>query len=106
VTDDLQVYEEFLGMYHVPSIDSGTLTKAAKDVLYYFNLPISKLRGQCYDGASAMRGVRSGVAKQICDEEPLALYTHCYGHSINLAINDAIKLSKLLRSNPQDYKTY
>ena len=22
------------------------------------------------------------------------LYTHCYGHSINLAVNDAIKLSE------------
>lgn len=91
VTDDLQVHEEFLGMYHVPSIDSKTLTEVAKDVLCCFNLPISKLRGQCYDAASAMRGIRSCVAKQICDEEPRGLYTHCYGHSINLAINDAIK---------------
>ena len=97
VTDDLQVFEEFLGLYHVPSIDSDTLTKVAKDVLCRLNLPISKLRGQCYDGASAMRGVRNGVAKQICDEEPRALYTHCYGHSVNLAVNDAIKVSKLLK---------
>ena len=97
VTDDLQVFEEFLGLYHVPSIDSDTLTKVAKDVLCHFNLPISKLRGQCYDGASAMRGVRSGVPKQICDEEPRALYTHCYGHSINLAVNDAMKLCKQLK---------
>jgi len=73
------------------------LTKVAKDVLCRFNLPIFKLRGQCYDGASAMRGVNSGVAKQICDEEPRALYTHCYGHSINLAVNDVIKLSKQLK---------
>lgn len=94
VTDDLQVFEEFLGLYHVPSIDSDTLTKVAKDVLCHFNLPISKLHGQCYDGASAMRGVRSGVAKQIYDEEPRA---HCYVHSINLAVNDAMKLCKQLK---------
>ena len=93
----MQVFEEFLGLYHVPSIDSDTLTKVAKDVPCCFNLPISKLRGQCYDDASAMRGVRRGVAKQICDEEPRALYTHCYGHSINLAVNDAMKLCKQLK---------
>ena len=97
VTDDLQVFEELLGLYHVPSIGSEILMKVAKDVLCRFNLPITKLRGQCYHGASAMRGIRTGVAKQICDEEPRALYTHCYGHSINLAVNDAIKLSKQLK---------
>jgi len=94
VTNELEVFEEFLGLYHVLSIDSNNV---AKDVLCHFNLPMSKLYGQCYDGASAMRGIRSGVAKQICDEEPQALYTHCYGHSINLAVNDAIKLSKQLK---------
>ncbi len=41
-----------------------------------------------------MRGARGGVAKIIMDEEPRALFTHCYGHSINLAMNDAIKCSK------------
>ena len=97
VTNDLLVFEEFLGLYHVPSIGSEILTKVAKDVLCHFNLPITKLRGQCYDGASAMRGIRTGVAKQIYDEEPRALYTHCYGHSINLAVNDASELSKQLK---------
>ena len=97
VTDDLQVFEEFLGLYYVPSIDSDILTKVAKDVLCRFNLPISKFRRRCYNGASAMRGVRSGVAKQICDEEPRTLYTHCYGHSINLDVNDAMKLCKQLK---------
>ena len=58
------------------------------------NIPVEQIRGQRYDGASAMRGRRGGVAKVIMDEEPQALYTHCYGHSINLAINDAINLTK------------
>ena len=25
------------------------------------------------------------------DEEPRAIYTHCYGHALNLAIGDAVK---------------
>ena len=36
---------------------------------------MSRCRGQCYDGASTMKGPRSGVAKQLLDEEPRAIYT-------------------------------
>ena len=46
--------------------------------------------GQCYDGASNMSGTRNGVAKCIQDEEPRAIFTHCYGHSLNLAAGDTI----------------
>ena len=67
VADNLEVHEEFLGLYHVPSIDAQTLTTVAKDTLVRMNLPLSKLRGQCYDGASTMRGARSGVATRICE---------------------------------------
>ena len=39
------------------------------------NLSINKIRGQCYDGASAMKGSKGGVAKQISDLEPRAVCT-------------------------------
>lgn len=93
VTESFDVHEEFIGLYKVPSIDAATLTSVAKDALCRLNVPLSKLRGQCYDGASSMRGARSGVAKRIMDDEPRAVYIHCYGHSVNLAVNDAVKLS-------------
>ena len=41
-----------------------------------------------------MQGARESVAKIIVEAEPQALYSHCYGHSINLAVNDAMKLTK------------
>ena len=44
-----------------------------------------KIRGQCYDGAAAMVGTRSGVAELVLTEEARAIYTHCYGHELNLA---------------------
>ena len=44
-----------------------------------------------------MSGRRSGTAVQIMSEEPRALYTHCYGHALNLAVGDTIKQLKLLR---------
>ena len=91
VTEDLQVHEEFIGLYTVHSIDAATLTSVIKDVFIRMNLSIHKLRGQCYDGAAAMSGHKIGVAKQICDLEPRAIYTHCYGHALNLAACDTLK---------------
>ena len=97
VTQELEVHEEFLGLYHVSSIDADMLTRAIKDVLIRMNLPFEKLHGQCYDGASAMSSSKRGVAKRICDLEPQAVYTHCYGHALNLAAGDTLKQSKLMK---------
>ncbi len=44
-----------------------------------------------------MSGSRSGVAIQLSKLEPKALYTHYYGHSLNLAIQDTLKGSKIMR---------
>ena len=52
---------------------------------------------QCYDGAASMAGIRSGVARQLLDEEPRAVYTHCYGHALNLACGDTIKQCGLIK---------
>ena len=59
---------------------------------------MSKLRGQCYDGCSTMSRARTGVVKGIMDEEPCAVFTHCYGHSLNLAASDTVKKSKLMKN--------
>ncbi len=44
-----------------------------------------------------MKGPKSGVSTQIRRIEPRAVYTHCYGHSLNLAASDALKGSKLMK---------
>ena len=97
VTADFEVHEEFVGLYTVPSIDSNTIFTKIMDALKFLNVSVNKLCGQCYDGASTMRGIKNGVAKQIMDLEPRALYTHCYGHSLNLATSDVVKQSKILQ---------
>ena len=53
-------------------------------------------RGQCYDWAANMAGIRNGVAAQMCAEEPHALYSYCYGHALNLATSDTVKKNKIL----------
>ncbi len=44
-----------------------------------------------------MTGIRNGVATKILQLESRALFTHCYGHSLNLAVRDTIKNSKVAR---------
>ena len=95
----LEVYEEFLGLYAVSSINAATLFDVIKDTMLLLNLPISKLRGQCYDGCSTMSDIRSGLAKRVQDEESRAVYTHCYSHSLNLAASDLISKSKFMKSS-------
>ena len=38
---------------------------AIRDILLRQNLTISKCRGQCYNGASTMKGAKNGVATQL-----------------------------------------
>jgi hypothetical protein len=54
-------------------------------------LKIENARGQCYDGANVMSGHKNGVAAKIKEINQTCLYTHCYGHSLNLAVSDTIK---------------
>ena len=61
------------------------------------NLPIDNARGQCYDGAATMAGVRKGVATQINEINSKFLYTHCYGHALSLAVADAVKTVDCLK---------
>ena len=43
-----------------------------------------------------MSGRRSGVATQIALEEPRAIYLHCMGHSLNLAVQDTCRCIKIM----------
>ena len=40
-----------------------------------------------------------GIAKQIKSEEPKVLVTHCFPHSLKLAVGNAINASKLMQNS-------
>ena len=58
-----------------------------------FNLRISDVRGQGYDGAASMASERVGVQARIRRKSPLAVYTHCSSHKLNLVIAHACGLT-------------
>ena len=64
-----------------------------KCFLEKLGIDLSRIRGQGYDGASVMSGIRGGVQKLIKDmcSSPVP-FVHCASHNLNLVINDAVKL--------------
>ena len=87
VDAQFEPHEEFIGLHHVPDTTTSTIIRVLKDTVLRMNLILSMCRGQCYDGADNMKT----VAAEIKSIEPRALYLHCYGHSLNLAVANTLK---------------
>ena len=88
----LEPHEDFIGLHVVDDITTDTIVHVLKDTVLCMNLNMSMCRAQCYDGASNMKK----AAKEIKSIEPRALYLHCYGHSLNLAVADTLKGVKVM----------
>ena len=80
----------------VSSIGAENIVSALNDALLCFQMPMAKIRGQCYDGCSAMAGAR-GVATKMQKLEPRAVFMRCYGHALNLSVPDSIKRSCIMK---------
>ena len=93
VSEDLQERESFIGLYEADSTDANRLVHSIKDVLLRLNVNISHCCGQCYHRALNIRGSRNRVATQILSLERRAVYMHCFGHALNLAVADTLKQS-------------
>ena len=90
VSEDFTVSEEVLGLNCLSATNAQSIVSVMKDAFLRFQLG-SKLHGQCYDGCSTMMGAKAGVTAKIEEKEPRAVFTHCYGHSLNLSVSDTIK---------------
>ena len=49
VDDELDVHEDFIGLYETESTEAIALLTIIHDELNRLNISITKLRGQCYD---------------------------------------------------------
>ena len=96
VDDQLSVHEEFVGIKPVDRTTAEDIVNVLSQTLVEMHLKIADCRGQCYDGASTMSGSVSGVATRIKAINSKCLYTHCYGHVLNLGVKDACKNVKCL----------
>ena len=94
VDENLEVHEDFVGLHPLCGTKADTTVKVILDTIQRMGLKIKNTRGQCYDGVSTMARIKNGVAAKIKLMNKAALYTHCYGHALNLAVNDCIRNTK------------
>ncbi|XP_042464685.1 zinc finger MYM-type protein 1-like [Zingiber officinale] len=80
------VIERFLAVVHVPDTSSHSLKMAIDALFVQHGLSLSILRGQGYDGASNMRGEFNGLKSLILQENPFAMYVHCFSHQLQLVL--------------------
>ena len=84
-------HEDYLKINVLNDLKAKTISDIILDCLKVNGLDIEDARGQCYDGASVMKGEKGGVAAIIKEKNGSCLYIHCHGHSLNLACGDTIK---------------
>ena len=89
--DNFELVESFLGFVEVSNADAHSLVETTKKFVKNLGIDFSRLRGQGYDGASVMSGVRGGVQKLIKEmcQSPVP-FVHCASHNLNLVINDMV----------------
>jgi len=91
ISDKLTASEFFIGFFSTPDTKAKTLFDLVAGVFAKHDLTLSKLRGQCYDGAANVSGKISGLQSRIREKEPRALFVHCTAHNLNLVVQDAIE---------------
>jgi len=91
--DQSQIKEEFLGFLELSSTTGIAIKNEILKQLENFGLNLGHVRGQGYDGGSNMSGRFNGVQALILEEQPLAVYTHCFSHGLNLCISKVCELS-------------
>lgn len=81
----VEIKEVFLGYFQVNKKDALSLVTKILKKLEEDNIVINDCRGQAYDNAAVMTGVRAGVQQIIPDINPKAVFANCENHSLNLA---------------------
>ena len=61
IDDTFEIHEDVLGLIQLPDTKAVTIFSSIKDILIRCVLPISQCRGQAFDGASNMSGIKNGV---------------------------------------------
>ncbi|XP_065650236.1 zinc finger MYM-type protein 1-like [Hydra vulgaris] len=85
------IKEHFLDYVPLKKKTGAGMAETIIKQLGKMSLSIENLRGQGYDNGRNMRGKNKGVQRRILDVNPQALFIpHC-AHTLNLAVDDAVK---------------
>ena len=95
VDSDKNIREDFLSFVTVERITGEALATALLSWLESRNIDVSFCRGQGYDGASNMSSSIAGVQARIRSVSPMAFYTHCQSHQLNLCVVKACSIPQI-----------
>ncbi|CAF1431790.1 unnamed protein product [Rotaria sordida] len=118
--DQFNVYERFVGFERASDACDEGLFNLMMKWLKKLDLDIKYIVGQCFDGASFMRGPSKGIASRISQIVPTASYVHCNGHILNLYLVDVLEavvhvrnsfdvvksLYNLIEASPKRHKVF
>ena len=76
VDSNFIIHEDVLGLIQLPDTKAAAIFCAIKDILRC-SLPLSQCRGQAFDGAANMSGIKNRVQALVKSEAKQALYVHC-----------------------------
>ena len=95
--NDPHVKECLINFMHLEWTNATMISRKILESLSdpFISLDPSKIRGQAYDGASVMSSGKEGVQAKIKEISPLALFTHCCAHRLNLSITASCKPSEV-----------
>ena len=87
VDSNRNIREEFLQYSILTGVTGKATATCVLDSLNQLGLDVKNVRGQGYDGSSNMSSERIGLQAMIKQHSPLAVYTHCARHCLNLVIS-------------------
>ncbi|CAM4725041.1 unnamed protein product [Leuciscus chuanchicus] len=67
-----------------------------EDVLVRLHLPLERLKGYCFDGASNMSGRFNGVQAKLKEVCPDSVFVHCTNHSLDLVLQEVAREGRLV----------
>ena len=85
---ETHIRESLISFLYLENANASAISKTILEALSHpsVSLDPTRIKGQAYDGASVMSGEVGGVQAKIKEISPLAIYTHCYSHCLNLSI--------------------
>ena len=84
-SSEVQIKESFLNLFLLCRKNADEIIKSILDELQQNGLNIMTCRGQAYDNASSIAGIRSGVQCSIKQFNSKAIFIPCANHLLNLA---------------------
>lgn len=92
------IQERLLSFCATPKTDAASLFSLLQTSVTTEGLKLENVIGQCYDGASNVRGEYNGVQAKVKEISPIALYVHCYAHRLNLVLVTAMTRNVIARN--------